>query len=97
MATRAVTCESCGVADEITEPADPAVEIRWQCGTCKHPNLIEGHPGEPGEGALNPAAAGLTDDEVLEAAVRRGLTGAGDATPAGDVTTASAPLEGGQQ
>jgi ribosomal protein S27AE len=101
--TRAVTCEKCGTADMITEPADPDIEVRWQCGAvkCRHLNYIEGHPGELGEGGLNPAASALTDEQLLEAAVRRGLATKvevdGETVPAGDSKTVAAPSEGDQQ
>lgn len=66
-----VTCEECGNASAISEPADPTAENRWKCPECGTTNVVEGHPGEPGEGAINPAAAALSDAELAEAYERR--------------------------
>lgn len=86
-----VECAQCGETADIADPADPAVEVRWKCPNCSAANLVDGHPGEPGEGALNPAASALTDDELLEAAQRRGilrrLDVGGSAGPEGETNT----------
>lgn len=79
--TTKVTCGTCGHKTEIMTPEDPEVEVVWECNhmdadgvkDCLARNVIEGHAGEPGEGALNPAASSVSDAELLEAGVRRGL------------------------
>ena len=71
-------------------PADPKAENRFKCPHCGVTNVIKGHPGEPGEGTLNPAATALSDDELAEAAHRRGILHkinvGGTITPEGDAS-----------
>lgn len=106
--TLTVTCQGCGNESQIMAPhpstdhpeTGEQVEVRWLCDDPNHgpggyANVEAGHPGEPGEAAINPAATGLTDDEVLEAAVRRGLVTEGQVAAPGETT--ATPTEGGSQ
>jgi transposase len=85
-----VTCSKCHESAQITPHPVEGHEQRWQCPHCGRVNVIDGAPGEPGEGALNPAATALTDDELIEAVRRKGLIHqvevGGGASPAGEAS-----------